>query len=446
MTNSDKRVVSPTFAESVPSFLRPRRLVDWSIRIARFGVIQGLVQLLLGIAGLLIVRSLSKSEYALFAIANSMQVACTQLADLGVGIGVRSIGGRVWQDRWRFGQLLNTALGLRRQFAVGSMTICLPVTAWLLRSNNASVMQTIGLCLLVIAAVIPLLGISVWTASLLMHSKYRRVQKLDVSNAGLRLSLVGALAASHINAMLAASVGVITSFIQAFFLRRWTRAIADPAANARPDDRKELLRLSAKTLPNTVFFCFQGQVTLFILTWFGGPTGIADITALGRLALLFVVFSVMFGNVLGPRFARCQNPLEMRRLYLLFLTGTGAVLLPLWALAAVFPAPFLWLLGAKYGGLQRECGWVVATGCLSQFAGVMWNMSSSKAWIRVQSVAFVPVILGAQLMAALFLDLRNFHNVVLFSFITVIAPIPLYAIDAYLGFRKVSAHPVVPSV
>src|ERR1043166_4716325 len=115
MTNSDKRVVSPTFAESVPSFLRPRRLVDWSIRIARFGVIQGLVQLLLGIAGLLIVRSLSKSEYALFAIANSMQVACTQLADLGVGIGVRSIGGRVWQDRWRFGQLLNTALGLRRQ-------------------------------------------------------------------------------------------------------------------------------------------------------------------------------------------------------------------------------------------------------------------------------------------------------------------------------------------
>jgi hypothetical protein len=97
------------------------RIKQWTLRLAEFGFVQGLVQLLTAVAGLMIVRTLSKPEYALFAIANSMQVTGNLLADIGIGIGVRSIGGRVWNDPARFGQLLNTTLGLRRQFAVVSL-------------------------------------------------------------------------------------------------------------------------------------------------------------------------------------------------------------------------------------------------------------------------------------------------------------------------------------
>ena len=74
-----------------PWITQGRKIAGWAAKIAEFGIVQGLVQAVLAIAGLLIARTLPKSEYALFAIANSIQVACNALADLGVGIGVRSL-------------------------------------------------------------------------------------------------------------------------------------------------------------------------------------------------------------------------------------------------------------------------------------------------------------------------------------------------------------------
>ncbi len=409
------------------------QLAGWAARVAKFSSLQAIVQLLMALAGLIVVRYLPKTEYALFAIANSIQVACTQLADLGIGIGVRSIGGRVWQDRSRFGQLVQTALSLRLQFALVAAAICFPLMIWLLRRNGATPGATLGLCLAIAGSVIPLLGSTIWSATLLLHGRYQSVQRLDLSNALLRLLLIGGLAVSKINAVLAATAGTIVYIVQAIFLRRWSREVADPGVRANPDNRRELVRLSLKSLPNTVFFCLQGQITLLILTFTRNPTGIADLVALGRLALLFGVFSVMFANVLTPRFARCQDAARLGRLYLLLVCGTVFVLLPVVIAASLFPDPFLWLLGEKYAGLRRECGWVVAAGCLSQLVAVLWGLNSSKAWIGIQAIGYIPVIVLAQSLAAVVLDLRSFHNVVLFTVITAAAPIPVMIADAIFG-------------
>jgi hypothetical protein len=56
-------------------------------------------------SGILLIRGLEQTEYAYFTIANTMQGTINVLADMGVSIGLMSIGGRVWQDRHRFGQL-----------------------------------------------------------------------------------------------------------------------------------------------------------------------------------------------------------------------------------------------------------------------------------------------------------------------------------------------------
>src|ERR1043166_5869259 len=106
------------------------RVKRWSLRLAEFGLVQGVVQLLTAVAGLVILRAFAKPEYALYVIVNSMQTTGNLLADLGIGIGVRSVGGRVCNERRRFGQLLNTAWGLRRRFALVSLSVTLPVTAW----------------------------------------------------------------------------------------------------------------------------------------------------------------------------------------------------------------------------------------------------------------------------------------------------------------------------
>jgi len=391
---------------------------------------------LLALSGFLIVRSLTKHDYALFAIANSMQVTGSVLSDLGVGIGLRSIGGRVWKDPERFGQLVHTALGLRRRFAFASLAFTLPLSAWMLWHNGASLPLSIGLCLSISAGIVPLLGTSVFTMSLQLHSQYRRMQHLDLSNAVLRLAMIAGLAASRIDAIAASLVGVLGNWVQFIFSRRWTRELANTAAPANAEDRRELLRLSWKSLPNAVFFCFQGQVTLLILTWLGSPNGIADVIALGRIAVLFTVLTVTFNSVLAPRFTRCQDTSRLPHIYLLLVGGMILALAPLVLIATLFPDPFLWLLGSKYSGLQNECGWVVGASCVAQMGTVMWSLNTSRGWIRLQSLAFIPAIIGAQIIAASLVDLRVFHNVLVFNLVSAAAPLPVYLVDAFFGLKR----------
>ena len=416
--------------------MRWHQIRKWGLIVSEYGIAQILIQTLTALTGIIIIRAMSKPEFALFAIVSSMQSTCNLLAEFGIGLGLRSVGGKVWADRFRFGQLMKTALGLRHRFALGSFGVCLPVTWWMLRQNGAEPFYATVLCLAMGFSVLPLLNASVWGTSLGLHGEYRRMQKLDAGISVLRLSLIGVSALIWINAVLATVTSVIGNWIQAFTVRRWAAEKADPAAPPNEADRREMLSLSLSSLPNGVFFCFQGQITLVILTLVGNQTGIANIVALGRIAVLFAVIAVTFGNVLAPRFSRCQDSARLPRLYFLLVSGMVLVLVPLAALAIFLPGPFLWLLGGKYASLGSECAWVVAASCIGQLGGVMWNLNSSKAWIRVQSIGFIPIVLASQVLAAVCLDLRVFHDILVFNLVTAAAPIPLYLADALLGLRE----------
>jgi O-antigen/teichoic acid export membrane protein len=417
-----------------PTPLRAR-LTRWGLVIIEFGAVQAAVQLLGALAGLLIVRSLSKSEYALFAIANSMQTTCNLLADCGIGIGLRAIGGRVWNDRRRFGELLATALSLRHSLAAISFAVSLPIAGWMLWRSGANTWQIAGFTLALIAGVVPLLSSSVHGISAQLHGEYRRIQRLDLGTGALRALLIGALAMSKLNALLAVMVGVLGNWLQAIFFRRWAYQHADPQANLNTDQRRELIGFSIQWLPNVIFFCFQGQVTLVILSLFGSSTNIADLTALSRLTMLFTVFSAITTTLFAPRFARCQDRVTLKSLYLTLVGASLLMLLPLFLLVWLWPEPFLWLLGGQYHGLARECVWVVGAGSIAQLGTIMWSLNSSKGWIGWQSVGYIPAILTAQVSAALYLDLSQFQHVLLFNLGTVAAPLPMYLLDAWRGLR-----------
>jgi len=77
-----------------------RRALQRARIVGNFATVQVLVQLVGFASGILLVRWLDQHEYAYFTIANTMQGTINILADLGVSIGLISIGGRVWQDRF----------------------------------------------------------------------------------------------------------------------------------------------------------------------------------------------------------------------------------------------------------------------------------------------------------------------------------------------------------
>ena len=58
-----------------------------------------------------------------------MQGTINLLADIGISIGLVSIGSRVWHDRRRFGELINTALHMRRKLGGIAIIVVTPVSA-----------------------------------------------------------------------------------------------------------------------------------------------------------------------------------------------------------------------------------------------------------------------------------------------------------------------------
>lgn len=410
-----------------------RWAVGWLGKVAEFGFVQGLVQVVTGLAGLLIIRSLAKEQYALYAIFFQMQATSNILSDIGIGIGVRSIGGRVFRDRFRFGELIKTALRLRYVFGLIAYSAMIPVAIWMLRTNGATWGTAFMLAALLVASAIPLLEISVLTVVQQLHGEYRRIQWRDLATALGRLAMVAGLVMTQINVALVALVSVITSWLQVLVTRTWTHEHCASDAGDNASDRSELWSLSARQFPNTLFFCFQGQITLLILTLVGNSDDIADIFALGRLSIFLTVISAAFANVLIPRFAACQDPKRLPRLYLYLIALTIAALAPILILAWTFPQPLLWILGNDYTNLRRECGLVVLATCLAHLSGTMWQLNSSRAWLFWTQRSWIVVTIITQIALAFSLNLSNLANVIYFQIITNIVPIPMLIADVIRG-------------
>src|SRR6202008_1778487 len=105
--------------------------------VGNFALIQAGVQIIGFLGGILLVRWLPQREYAYFTIANTMQGTINLLADIGISVGLISIGGRVWHDRYRFGELINTALGVRRRLGAIAIVAVTPIMYSMLVKNGA---------------------------------------------------------------------------------------------------------------------------------------------------------------------------------------------------------------------------------------------------------------------------------------------------------------------
>src|SRR5436853_6298611 len=129
-------VSPPLLDESSTPVLR--RAFDHARRIGNYVLVQAAVQILAFSSGILLVRWLPQREYAFFTIANAMQATLMLLADIGISVGVVSIGGRVWQDRHRFGELIKTGLAVRKKIAGVAAFVVAPILYAMLTKNGAS--------------------------------------------------------------------------------------------------------------------------------------------------------------------------------------------------------------------------------------------------------------------------------------------------------------------
>src|SRR5438105_4556317 len=183
---------SPKLAPA-PSGATASRSLHYARRVGQFASVQAAVQLIGFASGILLVRRLEQHEYGLFTIANTMQGTLNLLADIGISIGLVSIGGRVWQDGHRFGELVSTGLRLRRKLAIVVILCIVPVLYYLLVKNGASVFYTVVLIGAVLIGLSAQLSISVLEVVPRLRADIRQIQIIDFTGSLARLLVLIAL-------------------------------------------------------------------------------------------------------------------------------------------------------------------------------------------------------------------------------------------------------------
>jgi hypothetical protein len=405
-------------------------------RVGHFASIQMLVQLIGFAAGILLVRQLDQREYALFTIANTMQGAINVLADIGISIGLVSIGGRVWQDGHRFGALVNTGLKLRRKLGATAVLVVTPLLYFMLVKNGASVFYAAILITAVLGGLRVQLSLGVLDVVPRLRSDIRQIQRIDFTGSVMRLATLIGLAFIFLNAGVAAFVGSGALWLQYLLLRRYACGVIDLHAGENADDRKSMVGFIRNQAPNAIFFCLQGQITILLITIFGHRAGaVAEVGALGRLAMIFAVLGNLITNIFAPAFARCHEARKLGWLYAGIAGGVVGFSLLVFSGAVFLPNEFLFVLGNKYSHLQRELLLMVGGATLNMIASTLWTLNASRAWI-VGSWLYIPLTLGTQLLLIPFIDFSTVIGVLTFNLFSAFPNLLLNLGLSYRGFRQ----------
>lgn len=406
----------------------------WITTLGKFGSVQLLVQAVMAVCGFLIVRCLSKPEYAIFVVANTLQGTMNALSDAGATIGLTAIGGKHWQDRHRLGEILNSTLAIRRRMVTVAVVCGSPLLVWLLLRNGANLGYAVLLTVITLLGLYFQVGLSAYRVVLQLHSRLGLLQRSDLLLAVLRVLLVGGFTLWFLNAALAVGAMSLCLLVQWWQMRGWASGDTDATAPVRAEDQSFIYAKIRQVMPDTLFYCFQGQLWVFIISVFGGKGEMADVGALGRIAVVFNVVFIVLNNAVVPAFSRCQDATTLGRRYVQIVAGFAFLGAALVGVTWLFPRPLLWIIGGQYAHLQHELALSTALTVISGISTLMWTLNAAKGWTHY---LWLDIPLRLSLQAALYfvLDLSTVSGVLWFSLLSTASPLLVTGWHALRGLR-----------
>ncbi|OKH22655.1 polysaccharide biosynthesis protein [Chroogloeocystis siderophila 5.2 s.c.1] len=412
------------------------KAIYWCKTLSKFVSVQLIIQGLGFISGLLIVRTLDKQQYAYFTIANTMQGSMTVLSDSGITAGLSAIGGRVWQNRDQFSQLINTALQLRIYLSIISVVAVTPITLWLLISNGASILSAILIVIVIILGLNAQLTIGVLEIVPRLYSQINRIQTIELVPSVSRLVLLLCAYFTSLNALIAVFISSLSLLLKRSVLIKWVTQNIDSEAKTNQDYYHEILAVIKSLSPNTIFYCIQGQITVWLISFFGNTQNIAEVGALSRLAVIFSIINSVIAGIISPSFARCHSVTLLHRKYWQIVGISCFLGFCILVFIAIFPVQILWLLGEQYAHLQNELFLIALSTIFSHVVGVMWSLNCSKAWVSYSWFS-IPSTLTTQIALLFLINLSTIEGVIMFG---ILSNIPSLALNIVLMYKGLASY------
>ena len=386
------------------------RLAD----ILSYSTGNALSQVMNMLAGFIIIRALDKTEYGYYTIAFTIFVMLTQLSDIGVSIGLNTIGGRTWNDKNKFSSLIVTAESIRRRMI---LFISLPIIIYgyvILLSNENNIFNSIAL--LTIVAITGILEIQrlVLLTIPKFYGNIKFIRNNELMGSASKLLLVTVAAFFFKDPIYFLIPFFIATAIQLRFLRieKQQQIKQDVIINA--EFRTEIISYIKSNALNTFYYIFQGQLFILLLTFFGNVTNIAEIGALSRFSIIFNVVNALFLNYLIPDFAKTQGYAQTKKKILVLLSIILVSGLIVIALFSIMPQFFLMILGKQYYGLEEELILIMISSSVINLLGVLWQLNNSRGWVKYIWM-YTPVTIISQIILIIILNLTTIKGIILFT-------------------------------
>jgi O-antigen/teichoic acid export membrane protein len=377
-------------------------------------------QLMNMLAGFLIIRALDKTEYGYYTIAFTIFIMLTQLSDIGVSIGLNSIGGRTWSDKNKFSALIVTAESIRRRMI---LYISLPITIYgfvILLSNGNNLFNS--LALLAIVAVTGFFEIErlVLLTIPKFYGNIKFIRNNELMGGAAKLLLVIIAALLFKNPIYFLIPFFIATAVQLRFLRMEKKQNIIENVKVDNEFKTEIIGYIKSNALNTFYYIFQGQLFILLLTFFGKVTNIAEIGALSRFSVIFNVVNSLFLNYFIPDFAKSQGYIQTKKKLLALISIFLLIGLIVIALFSLMPQFFLLILGKEYYGLEEELILIMISSSLTALLGILWQMISSKGWVN-KVWLFTPFTIISQILLVFLLDLSTIKGIIFFNIFSQIA-------------------------
>ena len=417
------------------SLARGRRAIQI---VVSFFLGQGALQGIQLLTGLLLIRWLSIEGWAQFGLASGFQITVNTLMDLGISGTIIPLVGERRNDRALVGRYMRSARHLRnRMFWIVAPFAAIAFFGIMHKHNWSLYTQ----CLLLASVLIALFSngrISYSSAPLFIFGRLREFYIPQTLSGILRFLVYVCLRfAGGLNAWTAAMLSALNATMNGYLLERESRQCIEWPLRDDPSTDRELLQYMLPATPAIIFSAFQSQISLFLITFFGQTTNIAQVAALSKLGQLFTTSMMTFNIVIIEPFVARLSPERLLRTYLGIVAIAVTFCTPFAMVAFLFPKPFLWLLGAKYSSLGNLVGWIVLAACISYLAGLIWIMNRSRRWLFWSGTIFeIVILLATQIAFIALVGVHTTREAVLFTFASSVCYMVTHVYVAVCGFLR----------
>jgi hypothetical protein len=416
-------------------------------RWQRFGVLtllQGGIQAISIGTGFLLIRWLTKTEFAWYTLGNSSTAVFTTLVDPGTGLGMQSVGGRVAGEPARFRQALASVLSLRWRLGWVAALLALPIPLWLLLENEAPLPIALAILGANVLGFFAVLTNGSLSAALKLQGRFRQALLSDFAAVMARLLLVGAAALFWLDAIAATLAAVIAMGWQYLILKNTAAEWRQGQPQPDPEDQTQLLQQVRSMRFYNLFQFIQGQVGVWLLSITANVAAVADFGALSRLGSVFAALALLYYQLVIPILSRSQTPRVLTgRLGLSTTAYIAAV--AVFAVVGWLAADWiLWLFGAGYTHLTREVPWMIVFQGMYSFSVILWWFNTSRGWVRLARLN-PPLTALTQLGAYFVLRPDSVLEIIWFSMATLLPSLVLGLSASIPGLRQTARVPEASS-